>query len=285
MHTRPDVAARLYPGRRSPFAGSTGPQAGATGPLDPPSLVAEPLRVPPEALVGLGGEFAALYSRYLEAPPAFLFFAFLTYFGAIVARKIVLDSALDPPPRLYTVLLGESADTRKSTALRKTDEFFKELGLAGRIPVLFGVGSAEGIAAQFGDGPDLLLHYDEGPKAFVDKARNEHSNALAVVSTLFERGDYDNRTKDSKVSVRDARLSLLGACTLDTYATLFDRNFHSIGILNRFWLVVDRSDARIAVPRPSRWPSGIRSAVPWLTSLRRSTGPTRATGSPQCGIA
>jgi hypothetical protein len=84
----------------------------------------------------------------------------------------------------------------------------------------------------------------------VDKARNEHSIALPMVSTLFERGDYDNRTKESKVSVRDARLSVLGACTSDTYASLFDHQFHAIGFLNRLWLVVDRSSARIAVPAP-----------------------------------
>jgi hypothetical protein len=69
-----------------------------------------------------------------------------------------------------------------------------------------------------------------------------------MVTTLFERGDYDNRTKETKVSVRGARLSLLGACTSDTYATLFDRQFHAIGFLNRLWLTVDRSTQRIAVP-------------------------------------
>ena len=47
--------------------------------------------------------------------------------------------------------------------------------------------------------------------AFVDKAKNEHSVALPMVSTLFERGDYDNRTKMERLSVRDAALSLVAA--------------------------------------------------------------------------
>jgi hypothetical protein len=178
-----------------------------------------------------------------------LYFAFATYFGAAIAKMVTLDSVITPEPRLYTVLLGESADTRKSTALRVADEFFRHLGAPWTVPVLFGAGSAEGLAAELTESPDLVLHYDEF-KSFVDKARAEHSVALPMVSTLFERGEYDNRIKEKKISVRGARLSLLAACTTDTYATLFDHQFHAIGFLNRLWLVADRSTASVALPAP-----------------------------------
>ena len=71
-----------------------------------------------------------------------------------------------------------------------------------------------------------------------------------MVSTLFERGEYDNRIKERKVSVRGARLSLLAACTRDTYATLFDHQFHAIGFLNRLWLVVAQATKQISIPVP-----------------------------------
>jgi hypothetical protein len=129
-----------------------------------------------------------------------------------------------------------------------TDQFFRELGAEWEPAVLFGVGSAEGLAAELKERPALILHHDEF-KSFVDKAKNEHSVALPMVTTLFERGDYDNRTKTERVSVRDAALSLVAACTSDTYATMFDRRFFAIGLLNRLWLVSDRSTARIAIPR------------------------------------
>ncbi len=206
------------------------------------------LAVPESGMIGVGRDFADLYAAYLESPRAFFFFTFLTYFGSLIARKITLDSELRPPPRLYTVLIGESADTRKSTALRKVDEFFRSLTPEWEPHVLFGVGSAEGIAAELKDRPDLLLHFDE-LKAFVDKAKNEHSVALPMVSTLFERGDCDNRTKVERLSVRDATLSLVAACTADTYATMFDQKFLAIGFPNRLWLVSDRSITRIPVPR------------------------------------
>ena len=212
----------------------------------PPS-VAAPLRVPARAMIGLAHKFASLYAGYLETPASFLYFSFLTYFGAVIARRVTLRSALLPEPRLYTVLIGESADTRKSTALRVVDETFKSLGAMWQLPVLYGVGSAEGMAAELKERSELLLHFDEF-KSFVDKAKNEHSVALPMLATLFERGDYDNRTKAERLSVRGASLSLLAACTTDTYATMFDQRFFAIELLNRLWLVTDRSTAKFSVP-------------------------------------
>src|SRR4030095_7618296 len=129
-------------------------------------------------------------------PMAFFYFVFLTYFGALIAKKITLDTELRPEPRLYTVVIGESADTRKSTALRKVDSFFGTLGPLWGPAVLFGVGSAEGLAAELKERPELILHYDEF-KSFVDKAKNEHSVALPMVTTLFERASTTTAPRPS----------------------------------------------------------------------------------------
>jgi hypothetical protein len=242
-----------------------GHRPSASPPPPPPRSapsVASTLQVPSEGLIGVGRAFATLYAHYLESPLAFFYFAFLTYFGALIAKKVTLDTELRPEPRLYTVLIGESADTRKSTALRTVDAFFHSLGPPWEPSVLFGVGSAEGLAAEVKERPALILHYDEF-KSFVDKAKNEHSVALPMVTTLFERGEYDNRTKTERVSVRGASLSFVAACTADTYATMFDQRFFAIGLLNRLWLVSDRSTASIAVPQmiPERAVDDLRRTV------------------------
>jgi hypothetical protein len=160
------------------------------------------------------------------------------------------------------VLIGESADTRKSTALDKAGHFFRSLGGVARPRELFGVGSAEGLAAELKETSELILVQDE-LKAFVDKAKHEGSVALPMVSTLFERTEYDNRLKDKKISVRGASLSLLSACTQETYATLFNHAFFAIGFLNRLWLVSDRATTRIPVPRaiPAEALEPLRRAV------------------------
>jgi len=218
------------------------------GTVPDPPRPAETLALPDSAYMGLGREFADLYGPYLETPRSFLYLVFLTYFGAGIARKVTLNSELRPEPRLFTAIIGESADTRKSTALRLGDEFFRSLGPAWPAGVLYGVGSAEGIAAELKECPALILHFDE-LKSFVDKAKAEHSVALPMVSTLFERDVYDNRVKAERVSVRGASLSLLAACTSETYATMFDSRFFAIGFLNRLFVVVDRATASIPIPR------------------------------------
>jgi hypothetical protein len=214
-------------------------------------MIAPPLQVPDVGMIGIAKDFAELYAEYLEAPHSFFYFSFLTYLGITVAKQITLRSELAPEPRLFTVLIGESADTRKSTALRKTDQFWRSLGEDGDAGVLLGVGSAEGLAAELKERVDhtVLLHFDE-LKSFVDKAKADNSVLLPMVSTLFERNDYDNRTKLGSISVRGASLALLAACTAETYATTFDARFFSIGLVNRLWIVADRTTQRIAVPDP-----------------------------------
>jgi hypothetical protein len=125
------------------------------------------------------------------------------------------------------------------------DAFFREAQCSPN--TLHGAGSAEGIAEELKENPVLLLHLDEF-KAYVDKARAEHSVLLPMTAMLFERGEFDNRTKERKLSIRGASLSLLAAATLDTYATMFDTKFFAIGMLNRLFLVVDQSSPRFPVP-------------------------------------
>jgi hypothetical protein len=97
----------------------------------------------------------------------------------------------------------------------------------------------------------------------VDKAKNEGSVALPMVNTLFESGDYDNRIKAGRLTVRGAQVSLVAACTTDTYATMFDQKFIAIGFPNRLWLVYDRPTKRIAMPLtiPESRLSVVRRAV------------------------
>ncbi len=225
-------------------------------PAAPPTVETSPrstqkdssLRVPDDAMAGLGRAFADLYSTYFESPRAFWYFAFLTHFGARVDKLITLDSALEVSPRIYTVILGQSADDRKSTAQNETTKFFESLDEAGP-SVLFGIGSAEGLAAELeeSDNKKVLLIFDEF-KAFVDKATIQNSVLIPMVSTLFENRDYDTRTKKKSLRIRGVSLTLLAACTVETYSSMFSRTFRDIGFLNRLWLVVGSPHRRIALP-------------------------------------
>jgi hypothetical protein len=211
---------------------------------------AKGVEFPNSAYVGIAGEFAQLYSQHVESPAEFLYMAFLTYLGAVVADKVTIASELRPSPRLYTVLLGESATARKSAALDFVDRFFREV-LA--VNVHYGLGSAEGLAQELesddGSPRSLLLHCDE-LKLLVDKASQDGSVALPMLTTLFERTVFDNTTKGKKIRVRNGYLSLVAACTTETYQRMWHPSFRDIGFINRLFLVHGDAQRRFFSPKP-----------------------------------
>jgi signal transduction histidine kinase len=117
-------------------------------------------------------------------------------------------------------------------------------------PVIRGLGSAEGLAKtiQKRGYTNCLLVFDE-LRTFVDKAKIEGSILLSIVNTLFDETRAENHTKGHDIELENVHLSLLSACTLDTFANLFDANFVAIGFPNRLLLVLDESKASIPVPR------------------------------------
>ena len=200
----------------------------------------------PDILSGVAGDFAQLYSSYLEAPLHFFYMAFLTCLGIVVADRLTLASEVAPQPRLYVVLLGESADDRKSTALVKTSEFFRE-AVKGGFHICYGVGSAEGLQKRMEESNNLLLCFDEF-KQFVGKCKIDSSVLLPCVNTLFESNRYESRTKTTDIKLEVAYLSLLAASTIQTYENTWSSQFTDIGFNNRLFLVPGRGQRRFSIP-------------------------------------
>ena len=151
----------------------------------------EDRQFPREAVQGLAREYADTYSKYLESPWSFWVFAFLTCLGNILSDRLTIDSVIKPQPRLFTLLLGESADERKSECLKQTIGLFSE-ALPDFSPC-FGVGSAEGLAERLNKHPKTVLIFDE-MKLFVSKALIESSVLLPCVNTLFEIFSVDGKS-------------------------------------------------------------------------------------------
>jgi len=88
--------------------------------------VSSKISFPVNAIRGLAGEFADLYSSYLESPWTFLAFNFLTCLGSIISDRITLASEIAPQPRHYTVNLGKVPMTENQNQLRKPYHSLKE---------------------------------------------------------------------------------------------------------------------------------------------------------------
>jgi hypothetical protein len=231
------------------------PPAGPAAEPAPPPSAAALLPFPEEGFVGVAADYANLYAEFTEASRPALYFTFLTYLGAMLAPRVFLESELRPWPALFTVVIGPSGTPRKSVALRLTDTFFQECVAGFGDFVHHGAGSAEGLARHLGRDEDtgavrpLLLYLDEF-RMLLDKARTEGSIVAPLLCTLFDYTRFDNSTKGGRIKVRDGYLSLIAACTTETYATAWVPALVNIGLPNRLWLVVGEPTHPVALPRP-----------------------------------
>jgi hypothetical protein len=208
------------------------------------------LAFPSHSIVGSIGELARLFARGTEVPEEFYFASGLTLLGSACATELTLNTGMEVEPRLYTVLLGQSYEAKKSTAVKRMVRFFQEMWSAcGGPEVAWGVGSAEGLARELSAKSKLVLAYDE-LSSFIDKSRVQSSVLLPMVTSLFEAHNWDNATKDAKVSVsiRDAHLSLLGCCTTDTYSRMWTPEAIAIGFPNRLLVVGADRKRKVAWP-------------------------------------
>jgi hypothetical protein len=202
---------------------------------------------PQEVIVGAAGAFARCYASYLETPEAFLFMDYLTLLGHLVSDRITLASEIAPQPRLYTINLGESANTRKTTSIYKTTKFFLDVVNPDDINLIGGAGSGEGLAKSFNRHHRAILVLDE-LKALVQKCRIEGSVLLPCINTLFELNQYHSLTKFHEIKIDNAELCLLAASTLDTYRNIFTPQFLDIGFVNRLFIVIGGEERRFAIP-------------------------------------
>ena len=209
------------------------------------------LKFPEEIMEGAAGDFAELYHAHLESCKEFFYLGFLTCLGSIFSNLITIENELFTQPRLYTLLIGQSATTRKSTTLQKTIEIFTST--IHEFKTSWGVNSAEGLAQlltekrDFESGKSLLLVFDEF-KTFISKAKIENSVLLPMVTSLYESNRYEANTVKTKIKIEDAHLSILGASTIETFETMWTKNFLNIGFLNRIFLVPGISKKRFAMP-------------------------------------
>lgn len=211
--------------------------------------VSGPPTWPREVMAGAAGNFSKTYAAYLETPESFLYMDYLTVLGHVVSSNITLHSEIRPEPRMYTINLGESADTRKSTSVSKTCGFFSEILDRDVIHEVLGVGSAEGLAKAFKRNPRVLLVSDE-LNALVQKMRIDASVLSPCICTLFESNRFHSLTKKHEINIDVAELTMLAACTLDTYRGMFTSQFLDIGLLNRFFVVIGDSNRKFAIPQP-----------------------------------
>jgi hypothetical protein len=208
---------------------------------------------PYQVMTGAAGYYAGVYGDIVEAPEHFHFMAYLTCLGNVLSPQLTLASALNTQPRLYTVIVGESATDRKSTTLAIAVKHFQVI--IKRYQMAWGMGSAEGLSKALKrtekqdqqEAKQLLLCFDEF-KSFVSKCNIDSSVLLPAVATLFESNIYENYTKKQTIKISNGYLSLLAATTIETYERIYNSAFLDIGFPNRIWLVPGTAKRQFSIP-------------------------------------
>ena len=199
----------------------------------------------PEINTGVAGNFANAYSEITEAPRHFYLMAFFACLGSALADDITLKSLLRVQPRGYFIFLGVSGRGRKSTPISITTEFFK--ALLPEFGLMHNANSGEGLGVFMEKSPHTLLVYDEF-MGFVQKANQKGNTILGTVTSLFEKNEYQTATKDKQLLIEDAYLSMLAACTTDTWERCWNPDFTAIGLVNRLFLVPGNMEKLIPIP-------------------------------------
>jgi len=202
----------------------------------------------PDVIDGVAGQFTTLLKKYIEAPPQFPYMSFLTCLGSISSGRLTLATIHKPQPRLYNLLLGPSGESRKSTTINQTVDFFnRTLTYDFKLNICHGVGSDIGLLKKLKKSSSLLLVLDEF-KSLTSKSSIKGSNLLPAISTLFDKNTYENQTKLENISIENAHLSILGASTPETYESTWQSEFTSIGLNNRLWIVPGEGERGQAFP-------------------------------------
>jgi 5S rRNA maturation endonuclease (ribonuclease M5) len=199
----------------------------------------------PEITGGVAKEFADAYGEITEAPWHFYLMAYLVCLGSALAGIINLKTLLKVQSRLYVIFLGVSGRGRKSTPISIATEFFKSI--LPEFGLMHHANSGEGLGVFMEKSPSTLLVYDE-LMGFVSKANQKGNTLLGTVTSLFEKNEYQTATKDKQLLIENAYLSMLAACTTDTWERCWNPDFTAIGLVNRLFLVPGNMEKLVPIP-------------------------------------
>lgn len=203
------------------------------------------LEFPAQVLKGAAGNYAKAMSEIFESPIQFFYFSHLTVLGSVLSPNLEGFSALEDQPRLFTVLLGKSGETRKSFAISTTVRMFRDAIGTKEAPksqdfpglnYLEGIGSAEGLRRLFASSPSYDFKEDEEPAVerlgLKDPPRRKKER-----SPLMNDWEMEQRSKEGMTPlllVFDEfkefvnKCSIKGSILLETVNKLFEQNsYHS----------------------------------------------------------
>jgi hypothetical protein len=218
--------------------------------------------LPDLAWSGLIGRYREIVSPCTEAPDVFHLASFIAAVGCLIGRRAWVHSPHAIYPNFYCLLIGRTANARKTTAYQFALNLCDDVGNLEeplRIKRLNGLASVEGLAeamqnvsATGGGQPYRILCVEDEFRSLVTKA-GQHSvaNLIPRLTDLFNSPrTFEINTRTSPVVINGPFLALLAASTRAWFEESMTKRDVSGGFFNR-WLVFEGEATRLlATPPP-----------------------------------
>lgn len=219
----------------------------------------------PEALYGLAGEVVGTIAPHTEADRAALLVTFLVLAGNEVGPETyVRIGQVRHPPRLFAVLVGESAVARKGTSFADVRSLFHVEDDPGEYRVLKGSGSGEGLITALAERIGSLRRDDDpdapprDPRMVVVEseftsvlrvAARDGSTLSHVLRDAWDGTTLQNHTKSLRIRVpAGSMVGLIGHVTADELRAELTRTDAASGFGNRFLLAAVRRARSLPLP-------------------------------------
>jgi hypothetical protein len=198
------------------------------------------------ALYGLPGDVVGVVEPHSEADPAALLLTFLTMFGSAVGgMAYAAVGGARHPARLFTVIVGDTAKSRKGVSFRDVRQVFDladHMWTGGRI--VGGLASGEGLIAHLQNQPGSALVLEEELSRVLTVASREGSTVSQIVRQAWDDTELRVMTK-KPLTASGANVSIVAHITLDELHDRLADNEVLNGFANRFLFACARRSKRL----------------------------------------
>lgn len=196
------------------------------------------------ALYGLAGEVVRTLLPHTEADPAALVANFLSIFGLMTGnptgeRPAAVAEDAAHPPRLFVLIVGDSARSRKSSALSRVLNLMSLVDrdfIATRL--LTGYGSGEALIDDVAESADKRLLVAENEFTRILTVVQRDGSVLSPILRQAYDGDrLSVRTRKKRVVADEAHVAIIANTTLEELRDRVTNTDVASGFLNRFLIV------------------------------------------------
>jgi hypothetical protein len=237
------------------------------------------LPIPEIARQGFVNDYIDIMRPTTEAPEGFHLGVGLTVFGAMIGRSVYANFGKRLHANLFTLLVGDSGQSRKDTAIGcgvtllktsytapatevATGHKASVMRVGSGVKVATDISSGEGLISTLKEHPNVLMYLSEFSRLMGNANRLGTRTIAPVLMEAFDTPDtLSNLSKLNPVEAKEPYLSILAATQPRILEGLMsDGDIHS-GFINRWLIIPGKSDS------PNFWPPEIDYA--WLEIIFR----------------